>query len=205
MVHTWLTIFWWENRMPFTVRNLTSGFQMIELPSNKWIIIWVSICRDERSTPIHLGNDTQPIICRIQCTTLMNINRKLTCRPISFKSCMANGGKYSSQWAGSANSLISSSFKPKLSIICHWYLADPVLATALLYQNVKKNNFILPNVNGNNEEIIFVYGMALPFFPCFYLSAPHPLFLQLLAQRQSEISVDNHRFPFHAIVYRHMP
>lgn len=54
MIHAWLAIFRWVNCVPFTIGNLISRFQMIELPSHKWIIEWICIGCDESSTPINL-------------------------------------------------------------------------------------------------------------------------------------------------------
>lgn len=60
---------------------------------------------------------------------------KLTWIPILRKSLTASGGKWSNQWEASANFFISSSQRPRLCIICHWYLPLPDFATALLWKD----------------------------------------------------------------------
>ena len=55
-----------------------------------------------------------------------------TLSPILLRSSLQWGGKYFSQWVWSANSLISSSFRPRDLMICHWYFIPPVFACSLL-------------------------------------------------------------------------
>ena len=90
----------------------------------------------------------------------------LTLAPMLFKSCTAKGGKYVSQCRGSANLAISSSSMPSCCIICHWNLADPVFATALLY---KPNTEALFIWNHADKIAIFSWmkqwrGIASPHF-----------------------------------------
>ena len=55
-----------------------------------------------------------------------------TLSPTLLRSSLQCGGKYFSQWVWSANSLISSSFRPRDLMICHWYFIPPVFACSLL-------------------------------------------------------------------------
>ena len=64
--------------------------------------------------------------------------KELTCKPNFIKSLLAKGGKNLSQYSALAKCLISSSFKPRLCIICHWYFAVPDFATSLLFLPMKK-------------------------------------------------------------------
>lgn len=161
----------------------------------KGVIKWIYVCCNKCSSPIYLKFFKSSIPSSGNYTKIISIY--LTWRPIDFKSCTASGGKYSNQYAASANFLISSFCKPRVCMICHWYLAAPALATALLWNKYQSFSIFLK---------IFVLRLTeffLPFSLCSCPLAHHLLFL--LFQFLPETAVDNHKFPFLSSIYRHMP
>ena len=62
----------------------------------------------------------------------------VTLSPILVRSSLQWTGKYFSQWAGSAKSLISSSDSPREAMICHWYFWPPVFAFSLLWSQTEE-------------------------------------------------------------------
>ena len=140
MIHTWLIILWRENGIALSELNVPPFFKAKELPPYEAVVEGVYIRCYKRASPIHLQT-INSVYARLQqnyATRMLH-----TCKPSFIKSRLANGGKNLSQYSASAKGLISSSFSPRLCMICHWYFADPVLATSLLFlpgKNITKMN-----------------------------------------------------------------
>lgn len=91
----------------------------------------------------------------------------LTLIPMDRKSAWARGGKYLSQCAGSVNSLISSSLKPREAMICHWYFRPPVLASTLPFTSKQqfnqssKSTQVFQALKLNNDSIFFMINSCI--------------------------------------------
>ncbi len=130
----------------------------MKLPTNKWIIEWISISCNERTTPINL------------IKKIFYFEKKwlrFTFKPIISRSRLTWGGKYEIQYCGSANRRISSSSSiPKLRIICHWYFSPPLFAAALVYSN--NNGIILRYLKKKYLFALIFVTFTFFFFICIH-------------------------------------
>jgi hypothetical protein len=56
MISAHLLVFWWKYWRSFTEVDISSFLEFDELPLDEWIIIWVHICRYERSCVINMNS-----------------------------------------------------------------------------------------------------------------------------------------------------
>ena len=97
---------------PLSKHDLPSVLESEELPAHKRVIVRVGIGGDEGPPPVHLHTHTHThqftaslsstyihtCVCVCVCVCV-----SVTLRPRRLRSCLARGGKYSSQCKGSAN------------------------------------------------------------------------------------------------------
>lgn len=57
MVSTWLPLRLRKDCVAFAKLNLVVGFQMMELPSDEFVVVWVLICRDHATSPICMNTE----------------------------------------------------------------------------------------------------------------------------------------------------
>ena len=53
VIHTWLTVFRVVDGVALAKLNFAELVELVDLPSDKGVVVWVSVCRNERATPIY--------------------------------------------------------------------------------------------------------------------------------------------------------
>jgi len=93
VIHAWLAIFRAVDGVALAELDFAKLVELVDLPSDKGIVVWVGVCRNERATPIYTKSKGLIVFLYSPIASLAwmiwhKYIRKLT---------IANGGKYINQ------------------------------------------------------------------------------------------------------------